>query len=151
MPAPVKATKNTTKHYTPSERLARQNAEQEMQRQKVKLRIPRNVKDDPISAAYWKQTVHMMRNITLLDDLDSDMLGAYCVISARWERLSALATKGIVNGECDEKLIPRVEAAERNRLAYAEKLGLTPSGRVRLAKRRAEGKPVDPDIDLYGD
>ena len=41
-----------------------------------------------------------------------------------------------------------------NILQYAEKLGLTPSGRVRLAQKRAQaaaGARADPDSDLYGD
>ena len=39
-----------------------------------------------------------------------------------------------------------------NILQYAEKLGLTPAGRVRLAqKRAAAAEAKDPDGDLFGD
>lgn len=45
----------------------------------------------------------------------------------------------------------KLQGLERNILSYAEKLGLTPSGRVRLAQRRAEAAAeVDPDGDLFG-
>ena len=47
-----------------------------------------------------------------------------------------------------------MQSLERNILQYAEKLGLTPSGRVRLAQKRAQaaaGARADPDSDLYGD
>ena len=48
----------------------------------------------------------------------------------------------------------KLQALERNLLQYAEKLGLTPSGRVRLAQKRARDDvevPTDPDADLFGD
>ena len=48
----------------------------------------------------------------------------------------------------------KMQSLERNILQYAEKLGLTPSGRVRLAQKRAQtaaGARTDPDGDLFGD
>ena len=48
----------------------------------------------------------------------------------------------------------KMQSLERNILQYAEKLGLTPSGRVRLAQKRAQAAAearADPDSDLYGD
>ena len=47
----------------------------------------------------------------------------------------------------------KLQALERNLLQYAEKLGLTPSGRVRLAQKRAAAaaENKDPDGDLFGD
>jgi len=46
----------------------------------------------------------------------------------------------------------KMQSLERNILQYAEKLGLTPSGRIRLAQKRAEQAAVkDPDSDLFGD
>ena len=46
-----------------------------------------------------------------------------------------------------------MQSLERNILQYAEKLGLTPSGRVRLAQKRAAAaaENKDPDGDLFGD
>lgn len=46
----------------------------------------------------------------------------------------------------------KLQAMERTLLQYAEKLGLTPSGRVRLAQKRAQAAAeVEPDGDLFGD
>ena len=45
----------------------------------------------------------------------------------------------------------KLQTLDRNVLAYADKLGLTPSGRVHLAQKRAEQAAVEPDGDLFGD
>ena len=60
------------------------------------------------------------------------------------DRLAALGKLDAMSG--------KLQSLERNILQYAEKLGLTPSGRVRLAQKRAEAAAaeVDPDGDLYG-
>lgn len=51
-----------------------------------------------------------------------------------------------------DTLTGKLQALERNILQYADKLGLTPSGRVRLAQRRAEAAAqTEPDGDLFGD
>ena len=49
-----------------------------------------------------------------------------------------------------DALTGKLQALERNILQYAEKLGLTPSGRVRLAQRRASAASEQAD-DLFGD
>ncbi len=46
----------------------------------------------------------------------------------------------------------KLQALDRTLLQYAEKLGLTPSGRVRLAQKRAHAAAEpEPDNDLFGD
>ena len=50
-----------------------------------------------------------------------------------------------------DTLTGKLQALERNLLQYAEKLGLTPSGRVRLAQKRAQAAEPEPDDDLFGD
>lgn len=50
-----------------------------------------------------------------------------------------------------DALTGKLQALERNILQYAEKLGLTPSGRVRLAQKRAQAAAEEPDGDLFGD
>lgn len=46
----------------------------------------------------------------------------------------------------------KLQSLERTLLQYAEKLGLTPSGRVRLAQKRAQAaSEPEPDRDLFGD
>ena len=73
-----------------------------------------------------------------------------------WED-SAKATPGLTPDELVEAaakldaLTGKLQALERNILQYAEKLGLTPSGRVRLAQKRAQAAAEEPDGDLFGD
>lgn len=49
-----------------------------------------------------------------------------------------------------DALTGKLQALERNILQYAEKLGLTPSGRIRLAQKRAAAASEQAD-DLFGD
>ena len=50
-----------------------------------------------------------------------------------------------------DALTGKLQALERNILQYAEKLGLTPSGRVRLAQKRAAAMGEAQRDDLFGD
>lgn len=50
-----------------------------------------------------------------------------------------------------DALTGKLQALERNVLQYAEKLGLTPSGRVRLAQKRAAAMGEAQADDLFGD
>jgi len=50
-----------------------------------------------------------------------------------------------------DALTGKLQALERNILQYAEKLGLTPSGRVRLAQKRAAAMGEGQTDDLFGD
>ncbi len=50
-----------------------------------------------------------------------------------------------------DALTGKLQALERTIRQYAEKLGLTPSGRVRLAQKRAQTSAEEPDGDLFGD
>lgn len=60
------------------------------------------------------------------------------------EVIEAVAKLDALNG--------KLQTLDRNLLQYADKLGLTPTGRVRLAQKRAEkAAEVEPDDDLYGD
>jgi len=103
----------------------------------------------------------------MLDDLDSDTLGIYCSMLSRYETLSkdmqstrrklAKVTDDadvleILLGKLDS-INSKLQRMESNILQYADKLGLTPSGRVRLAQKRAEklAAQIDPDGDLFGD
>lgn len=50
-----------------------------------------------------------------------------------------------------DSLTGKLQSLERNILQYADKLGLTPSGRVRLAQRRAAAAGAEQADDLFGD
>ena len=147
MPGNVVAIDNFKKHLTKKELENRKNAEYGLTRNIIKLAKPLSVKNNKAANDYWNSTIKRMKDISMLDDLDSDMLARYCHIAARIDYLNEVFN----HEDAFKDILPRIEAAERNMLSYADKLGLTPNGRIRLAKKRAEGKKVDENSDLYGD
>ena len=50
-----------------------------------------------------------------------------------------------------DALTGKLQSLERNILQYADKLGLTPAGRVRLAQKRAAAAGAEQVDDLFGD
>ena len=154
MPAPIVSIDNSKKHYTAEEKNRRSAEEKVFSRPKVNLRAPASVKADPAAEAYWKKLIKAMKGISLLDDVDAEMLGRYCLLSARLDLLNDNLRKGLNQGFCDDEILKRIEATERNLLSYAQKLGLTPDGRARLAKKKAEERPLSSEeqaeVDLYG-
>jgi len=170
MPTPPKAVDNMTKNLTGEERLRREQAEKDVipdRGREVRLEKPGIMTKNAAAGRYWTKVLVRMEGLVILDDLDSDTLGVYCMMMARYEqqcKLLALASKQLKAAKDDPEAVSRaaskldtvngkMQALERNILQYAEKLGLTPSGRIRLAQKRAEqaAGEVDPDGDLYGD
>lgn len=141
----VVAIDNMKKHMTLAEKRARQEAEASMFRQKIRLTEPSKVKEDEIAHRYWLGIKRKMKGISLLDDLDADMLGEYCIMSARRDRL---AEKFDAFNPVDFDLLRLIQAQERIVLTYASKLGLTAESRARLAKKKAEERQVEDD-DLF--
>lgn len=147
MPTNVVNMDNMRKHLTNEEKSARTQAEDENKREgKIRLVEPKAVKEDPRAHAYWRNTKKRIAGINLLDDVDSDMLGIYCQLLARRDLLQEMLKK---ESEGDggvkilrAELLASLQAQERLVAQYAEKLGLTPGGRARLAKRKAE-KPKE--------
>ena len=99
-----------------------------------------------------------MQGLDILDVLDTDALAIYCAKLARRDDLQAQylawrdrydedpvnATLKVMIGLSDS-----LQSVERDVLSYANKLGLTPESRARLAKRLAEQDEDDPDGDLF--
>lgn len=169
MPTPPKALENMTKNLTEEERALREQAERGVipdRGREVHLERPPIMSKNAAAGRYWKKVLERMDGMVILDDLDSDALGVYCVMMARYEqqcRLLALASKQLKDARDDPEEVSeaaakldavsgKMQSLERNILQYAEKLGLTPSGRIRLAQKRAEqAAKADPDGDLFGD
>ena len=86
-----------------------------------------------------------MRGLELLDNADVEMLGIYCDAVAKYreasERLTRVDKDGLIVGTDDD--IKACQSWARLVASYAEKLGLTPTARARLAKRKAEKGPLD--------
>ncbi|BAK99195.1 hypothetical protein OBV_19970 [Oscillibacter valericigenes Sjm18-20] len=201
MPTPPKTKANMSKHLTDAEQEARREAEAATlpdRGGKVRLKKPAFVARNKPANAYWNQIIKRMDGLSILDDLDSEMLAGYCSMLARRDQtillnnqlLEQLGVQGAVDPADKKKhkdgvnltdaewegsakkngpamtpdelieavskldtLNGKLQSLERNLLQYAEKLGLTPTGRVRLAQKRA-AQVTDPGTDgddLYGD
>lgn len=162
MPTPIITVENMTKHLTNEEKAARLAAEQAMKRETVNLQKPKFVSG--AAAKLWEQTIDRMVGLELLDDLDSEVLGLYCDQVMRRNEQEKMRRKLLrMIAKCSEddehlpslldqadKLARSVAALERQILQYADKLGLTPSGRFRIARKRADMTVSDSDEDLFG-
>lgn len=171
MPTPPKSMDNMRKNLTAQEREARELAEDGVipdRGREVRLEKPAMMAKNTVAARYWKKVLERMEGLLILDDLDSDALGVYCMMLARYEAqcklLSDLSKLLKEMDDPDSKEVAglleqldsisgKMQSLERNILQYAEKLGLTPSGRVRLAQKRAAAAAAgaDADGDLFGD
>lgn len=137
MPANVKTGENMAKHRTKAEIEARETAEAAYLPQRTaRIKMPATVKEDKAAAAYWRSILKRMEGTAILDDLDAEILGIYCLGLARRDRLQE---------------IKPLLTLEKQLLSYADKLGLTPEGRVRLARKKAAQDSDGIKDDLFGD
>ena len=171
MPPPPMALEHMSKNLPEEERQLREQAEEGVipdRGRESQMEKPALMTKNAVAGRYWRKVLERMDGLVILDDLDSDTLGVYCVMMARYEtqcRLLTLAAKQLKDAKDDPEAVTeavskldavsgKMQSLERNILQYAEKLGLTPSGRIRLAQKRAqaaaEGRS-DPDGDLFGD
>lgn len=151
MPTNVLSVDNMTKHMSKQDRQERIEQEQKLSRDCVRLRPPKRIRDNKPAHAYWKNTIDRMRGISLLDDVDIDMLAVYCECMARRDELSnQFGTIPYINTKDKTNALISLQQQEKLVLSYAEKLGLTPAGRARLAKKRAQERPIDNTVDMFG-
>ena len=129
------------KHWTASEVAARQSAAEEIQRERVTLRVPDWLNDE--ARQVWRRIVQQTKNWTLLDNVDELMLANYCMLTVKFRMLDAL-------GEMTDEQIKAYQAYARLLANYADKLGLTPGGRARWAKKKAEKKLSEFDAEFGG-
>ena len=145
MPTPVTTNLDTGKHWTLAEKAARQSATEGIKRtRRVMLKAPDWLSEDALIV--WKSVVKRLKGIELLDNLDTELLAVYCDAYVNYRKASkALA---VVEG-FDPELAKAAQAWARIVTTYAEKLGLTPGGRARLAKHKSE-KIADPFAEAFG-
>lgn len=130
MPTPHKSTDNMKKHLTKKEKQARQAAEKKLQRgTRVVIRTPDWLGEE--ARKIFEQTKRRMRGLELLDNVDADLLAMY--------------SDAVVNYQ-NEREIREKQAWSRIVLSYAEKLGISPSARARLAKKKSE-QPAPDDFE----
>lgn len=171
MPRAPKRLDNMDKNLTAEERDRREQAERDVIPDRgghVQLKPPPIMTGISGALGFWNRTLKRMEGLSILDDLDSDTLGVYCVMMARYKLQCTLlnqAGKQLKGAGEDPQTVAdavaqidsvsaKMTTLEKTILQYAEKLGLTPSGRVRLAQKRAAAAAearADPDGDLFGD
>jgi P27 family predicted phage terminase small subunit len=155
MPTPVKTEEKIKKHLTNAERAARQKAEDEITRDKRSwLKCPDWLDDD--ARKIFEETKRRLKGLHLLDNADVELLGIYCDAVSKYRAASKLLA--MVDEEGSPLSTPddlkACQAWARLIAQYAEKLGLTPTARARLAKRKAElgePEPAAPDGSYSAD
>ena len=156
MPTPTKRLENMDKHLTAAEIEARDQAERAAMPSRLPKR-PKSIGARSPERKVWDRVLRDMEGYNILDCLDTDALTIYCSQVCRWHALNEMARIRIDDRDdwtpADMKAFLNKDAEmqqlERSILAYASKLGLTPDGRARLARRLAEQEPEDPDGDLF--
>jgi P27 family predicted phage terminase small subunit len=155
MPTPPKTLENIKKHLTNSEREARQVAEDELQRKKrPQIRCPKWLDQD--AREIFEGTKKRLKGLQLLDSADAELLAIYSDAVAKYRTISKLLDHakdaGSMTTDEDAKDagsmttdedVKNCQSWARLVAAYAEKLGLTPTARARLAKRKAEKQAPD--------
>lgn len=157
MPTPIKNSSNMRKHLTNSEKESRSGAEAGMTRRtRVTLKMPRWLSAE--AQGIWKDIRKKVRGLELLDNLDTEMLGIYCDLNAKYRAASQMLSQGSqFVGEdgkpliITDEMIKQTQAWARVIVMYAEKLGISPTARARLAKRRAEREQPDELEQLLDD
>lgn len=145
--------KSGGKHWTAAEVESRQAAQEMAQRKsRVRLKPPSWLSADAL--AVWKEIVRKLKGIELLDNLDTELLAVYCDAIVHYRECAARMSMPVHREDGEpptpiDDLIKAMQAWSRIIVSYAEKLGLTPGGRARLAKRKAE-KIMDPFADSFG-
>ena len=159
MPENTKTVANMAKHLTQSELAARREAEAQAMPTRLPKKPPRYIKAKTVERQIWDQVMKDMQGYDILDVLDCDTLGLYCAKLARWRELQdeyqALRKRQREQGGSAFELktmaavSAELQSLENGILTYATKLGLTPDGRARLARRIAEQQEQDEYGDLF--
>lgn len=156
MPTPAKTLDAMSKKLTRDEKDARLAAEASVvpDRGEVTLKKPSWLTGR--GKKYWESILERMEGTAILDNLDTEMLAIYCAQLQERDELQKDLAKARKVDEPDMELIlsltKQLNAKDSKIRDYASELGCTPSGRVRLAqKRAAKAAEADVDGDLFGD
>ncbi len=176
MAARAKILDNIDKHLTGAEITAREDAEAALRGSDAILRrkdrkgsyvCPTSLSRE--ARMVWRDVLKRTEDVELLEDPDIHVLEIYCSMVARIaslrdqlnkleERLDGdledaeWTTKDWVKAlQTLDSLQGKVLTLEKTVLSYADKLGLTPSSRAHLARKRADAAiEEDSDGDLFG-
>lgn len=158
MPTPAKTLDAMSKNLTSDEKEARLEAEASVtpDRGEVVLVKPPWLKGK--GATYWKNILQRMEGTAILDNLDTEMLAIYCAQLQERDALQAdlARARKVPKGEDPNMdlilaITKQLNAKDAKIRDFASDLGCTPSGRVRLAqKRAAKVAEVEENGDLFG-
>ena len=130
----------TGKHWTREEKAARKVSEELIKRKaKRGLYAPSWLSKGALQI--WRRVTASVKDIELLDNMDTEILAMYCDAVSEYRKLSQQKLKS--NDD-----IKAMQAYSRISISYADKLGLTPSARARLVKKHAD-KVLDPFGEKY--
>lgn len=161
----VKTSENLAWHLTKAEIAAREDAEAAMMPDRgFSARPPGSLNKDAAGKRYWDSVVKRMEGFAILDDLDREMLAIYCGALSRRDDLQKLCRELMTRAgkekdpqarldlvEKLDGLMSKLQNHEKTLLTYADKLGMTPEARVRLARKQAAraAEAQLPDGDLF--
>lgn len=159
MPTPAKSSGSMTKHMTKEQEEARLLAESQVNPDRGEVVLKKPPWLTGRGKKYWDSIIARMEGTAILDDLDTEMLAIYCAQLQERDALQADLKKARATKDGEEpdmdlvlSLTKQLNAKDSRIQAFASELGCTPSGRVRLAqKRAAKAAEVDVDGDLFGD
>ena len=83
MSTPPKALEHMSKNLTAAERQLRQQAEEGVipdRGRESSMEKPDIMTKNAAASRYWRKVLERMEGLAILDDLDSDALGVYCVV-----------------------------------------------------------------------
>ena len=87
MPTLPKALEHMSKNLTAEERQLREQAEEGVipdRGRESHMEKPAIMTKNAAAGRYWRKVLERMKGLAILDDLDSDALGVYCVMLARY-------------------------------------------------------------------
>lgn len=124
------------KHWTKAQIEARKQAEEKVKRQTPKsINAPTSLSKD--GKIVWDRVMKSVEGIELFDNMDTEMLEAYCETVAMMREMKKKKMS------LDE--LKAYQAFGRMLKSYADSLGLSPASRARLVKKKA-----DEIEDLFG-
>lgn len=103
---------------------------------RVVVKAPEWLSED--ARRVFERTKRQLRNLGLLESCDVDLLALYSDAVARYREAAQAIDPG------DPKTAQAAQSWSRLVLSYAEKMGISATGRARLARKNAEQEaPID--------
>ena len=120
------------KHWTRAQLDAREKAAAQAKRKKPKsINAPKSLSKEGLKI--WNRVMASVKGIDLLDNMDTELLEAYCETVAKARELSSRP-----NDKMSTDDVKAYQAYIRLQKSLANELGLSPASRARLVKKKAD-------------